>query len=80
MNAVFFLRNKSEAFKHFKIYKEIVETEMDLKIKCLRLDNGGEFTSKEFMDFCGELGIKRQFSTTKTPQQNRVVERKNIIV
>jgi transposase InsO family protein len=77
MTVVFFLRKKSEAFKHFKIYKEMVETEMDLKIKCLRSDNGGEFTSKEFMDFCGEHGIKRQFSAARTPQQNGVVERKN---
>jgi transposase InsO family protein len=80
MTAVFFLRKKSEAFKHFKIYKEMVETEMDLKIKCLRSDNGGEFTSKEFMDLCGEHGIKRQFSAARTPQQNGVVERKNKIV
>jgi hypothetical protein len=37
----------------------MVETEMDLKFKCLRSENGGEFTSKEFMDFYGENGIKR---------------------
>jgi transposase InsO family protein len=43
----------------------------------LRLDNGGEFTSKEFIDLCSEHGIKRQFSTAMTPQQNGVVERKN---
>jgi hypothetical protein len=77
MIVVFFLRKKSEAFKHFKIYKEMVETEMDLKIKCLRSENGGEFTSKEFMDLFGEHGIKRQFSAARTPQQNGVVERKN---
>jgi hypothetical protein len=80
MTAVFFLRKKSEAFKHFKIYKEMVETETDSKIKCLRSDNGGEFTSKEFMDFCSEHGIKRQLSVARTPQQNGVVERKNKIV
>jgi transposase InsO family protein len=50
---------------------------MDLKIKCLRSNNGGEFTSKEFMDFCGEHGIKRHFSVAETHQQNGVVERKN---
>jgi hypothetical protein len=46
MVAVFFLRNKSEDFENFKVYKEMVENEMDSKIKCLRFDNGGEFTSK----------------------------------
>jgi hypothetical protein len=46
MTAVFFLKNKSEAFENFKIYKEMVENEMDSRIKCLRSDNGGEFTSK----------------------------------
>jgi hypothetical protein len=32
------------------------------------------------MEFYNEHGIKRQFSVSKTPQQNGVVERKNIIV
>ena len=31
MTAVCFLKNKSEAFENFKIYKEMVENEMDLK-------------------------------------------------
>jgi hypothetical protein len=35
MNAVFFLRNKLEAFEKFKLYKEMIENEMDSKIKCL---------------------------------------------
>jgi hypothetical protein len=68
MTVVFFLKNKSESFEKFKIYKEMVENEMDLKIKFLRFDNGGEFTSKEFMDYCSSHGIKRQFSIAKTPQ------------
>jgi hypothetical protein len=40
MTAVFFLRNKSEAFENFKVYKEMVENEMDSKLKCLRSNNG----------------------------------------
>jgi transposase InsO family protein len=55
----------------------MVENETELKIKCLRSENGGEFTSKEFMDFCSEHGIKRKFSVARTPQQNGVVKRKN---
>jgi hypothetical protein len=76
MTAVCFLKNKSEAFENFKIYKEMVENEMDSRIKCLRSDNGGEFTSKELMDYCSSHGIKRQFFVARTPQQNGVVERK----
>jgi hypothetical protein len=80
MTAVFFLKNKSKAFENFKIYKEMVENEMDSRIKCLRSDNGGEFTSKEFMNYCNNHGIKRQSSVARTPQQNGVVERKNMTV
>jgi hypothetical protein len=68
MTAVFFLKNKSEAFENFKICKEMVENEMDSKIKCLRYYNGGEFTSKKFMEYYNNHGIKRQFSIARTPQ------------
>jgi transposase InsO family protein len=44
----------------------------------LRYNNGGEFASKEFMDFYNEHGIKRLFSTAMTPHQHGVVERKNV--
>jgi transposase InsO family protein len=50
---------------------------MDLKIKCLRLDRGGEFTSDEFNSYYEKHGIKRWFSIARTPQQNIVVERMN---
>jgi transposase InsO family protein len=55
----------------------MVENEMDSRIKRLRYDNGGEFTSKEYIDYCRNHGIKRQFIIARTPQQNGVVERKN---
>jgi transposase InsO family protein len=43
---------------------------MDLKIKCLRLDRGGEFTSNKFNNYCEKHGIKRQFAIARTPHQN----------
>jgi hypothetical protein len=58
----------------------LVENEMDSKIKCLRSDNGEDFTSKEFMDYCSKHVIKRKFFVTRTPQQNGVVEKKNSTV
>ena len=77
MTWVYFLKEKSEAVEKFKAFKTYVENETDLKIKCLRSDNGGEFNSKEFNKFCEDHGIKRQYSAPRTPQQNGFVERKN---
>ena len=77
MTWVYFLKEKYEAFRKFKVFKNLVENEKEEKIKCLRSDNGGEFTSNEFDLFYEENGIKRQFSATGTPQQNGMAERKN---
>ena len=68
MTWVCLLKKKSKAFGCFKTFKEQVENETELKIKCLRSDNGGEFTSKELNHYCEENGIKRQFSVARTPQ------------
>ena len=67
MTWVCFLNKKSEIFECFKIFKEMVESETDLKIKKLRLDDGGEFTSNEFWNYCVEHGKKRKFSAARTP-------------
>ena len=71
------MKHKDESFKKFKAFKALAENESGHKIKCLRSDRGGEFTSNEFFDFCEEHGIRREFSTARTPQQNGVVERMN---
>lgn len=70
------MKHKDKAFEKFKSFKALVENELDYRIKCLRSDRGGEFTSNEFFDFCEEHGIRREFSTART-QQNGVVERMN---
>lgn len=46
----------------------------------LRLDRGGEYDSKEFHAFCKQHGIRRQFTTRYTLQQNGVAERKNMTI
>nr|GEX68536.1 hypothetical protein [Tanacetum cinerariifolium] len=49
----------------------------ELRAKIIRCDNRGEFKNKEMNDFCSRKGIKREFSNARTPQQNRVAERRN---
>lgn len=45
MTWVTFFREKYEAFKIFKVLKSMLENQIYAKIKCLRSDRGGEFTS-----------------------------------
>ncbi|KAF8690661.1 hypothetical protein HU200_041034 [Digitaria exilis] len=59
---------KSDAFA-------VVESGRRLRV--LRTDNGGGFTSVTFETYCAERGIKRQHTAPYTPQQNGVVERRN---
>ena len=46
-------------------------------MKCLRSDNGGEYTSNEFKSYCSEKGIRHEKTVPCTPQQNGVAERMN---
>ncbi|KAI5324312.1 hypothetical protein L3X38_033385 [Prunus dulcis] len=74
---VYFLRYKSDALNNFRKFKSMVELQSGYKVKCVRSDRGGEFSSSEFNKLCEDAGIQRQFSMAYTPQQNGVVERKN---
>jgi transposase InsO family protein len=48
-----------------------------LRIEIIRSDNGMEFKNSQIEGFLEEEGIKHEFSSPYTPQQNGVVERKN---
>jgi transposase InsO family protein len=56
----------------------MVGNETREKVVSLRTDNGGEFTSTKFNDYCRNNEIKRQLTYSYTPQQNGVTERMNI--
>jgi transposase InsO family protein len=47
-------------------------------VKKIRSDNGSEFKNLQVEEYLKEAGIKHEFSTPYTPQQNGVVERKNM--
>ncbi|GJX61084.1 retrovirus-related pol polyprotein from transposon TNT 1-94, partial [Tanacetum coccineum] len=74
---VYFLKNKSEVFNTFKKWKAAVENETNLRVKCLKSDNGGEYSSREFIEYCAENGIRMLKTVPETPQQNGVAERMN---
>ena len=51
-----------------------------IPLKELGVIGGENLTIQFFFEFCHSLGIKHEFSTPRTPQQNRVVERKNCVL
>jgi transposase InsO family protein len=55
----------------------LVENETEKMLKCLRSDNGGEYCSKEFDDYCSYHEIRREKTIPGTPQENGVLERMN---
>nr|GEZ74159.1 putative ribonuclease H-like domain-containing protein [Tanacetum cinerariifolium] len=55
-----------------------LENLLSLKVKVIRCDNGTEFKNSNLNQLCGLKGIKREFSVTRTPQQNGIAERKNM--
>ena len=74
---VYVMKHKSETFQKFKEWKAMVEKSTGLKIKRLRTDNGGEYTSNEFEEYLKAEGIQHKTTIPKTPEQNGVAERMN---
>ena len=54
-----------------------MENQIGKKIRVLRIENGGEYTSNEFMEYCSAEGIKKEHTVPHTPQQNGVAKWKN---
>jgi transposase InsO family protein len=74
---VFFLQDKSQTQETLRGFLRRAQNEFSLRIKKIRSDNGMEFKNSQIEGFLQEEGIKHEFSSPYTPQQNGVVERKN---
>ena len=68
------MKTKSEVQNILTVFYNLVETQFETKIKCVRSDNGLEF---KMTNFFNSKGIMHQVSCVETPQQNSIVERKH---
>ena len=73
----YILKRKNEVFEYFLEWKSIVERATSSKVKTLRSDNGGEYISNEFIEYCRKEGIRHEYTVPKTPEQNGVAQRMN---
>ena len=71
------IRTKDRVFLTFTDWLAMVENQTSRKLKCLRIDNGGDFKSKEFVKFSRERGIRREYTAPYSLEQNGIAERMN---
>lgn len=74
---IYFLKCKSEAFKCFKHFVSFAKRETSEKFKKICTDNGGEYSSKEWSEYCVTSGIRHSMGPPHSPQLNGVAERYN---
>ncbi|KAM1663096.1 hypothetical protein ACFXTN_038807 [Malus domestica] len=83
---LFFISEKSQVLKCFKIFKLEVEKQLNKQIKIVRSDRGGEYFGRytevgqqkgHFALFLQQEGIVGQYTTPGTLSQNGVAERRN---
>jgi transposase InsO family protein len=75
---VFFLQEKSQTQETLKKFLRRAQNKFGLRIKKIRSNNETEFKNSQIEGFLEEEGIKHEFSSPYTPQQNDFMERKNI--
>jgi transposase InsO family protein len=75
--AIKFLKHKLETLLKLEEFALWAENQTGKKIKRLIFNNGGEFKSIFFEEFCREKGIIQHFAPAYTPQNNGMAEHSN---
>ena len=68
------LKRKDEVFPKFLEWKSMIENSTDLKLKCLRTDNGGDYLSSKFTEYL-KSDVRHELTVPNNPEQNGVAER-----
>jgi hypothetical protein len=74
---IYFIKQKNEVFRFFRIYVARMNIETGQRISTLRSDNGGEYVSNDFKAYLEEKGIRHETCAPHTPEQDGVSERSN---
>ncbi|GJU08948.1 putative ribonuclease H-like domain-containing protein [Tanacetum coccineum] len=69
--------SKMQTSDESKLWHRRLENQHIIGLKSFRSDNGMKFKNRNMLEFCGNNGIKQEYSNDRTPQQNGVAERMN---
>nr|GEX51532.1 hypothetical protein [Tanacetum cinerariifolium] len=72
-----FLRSKNETPDFIIKFLKMIQVRLSVPDRRIRTDNGTEFVNQTLHDYYEEVGISHETSVACSPQQNRVVERRN---
>ncbi|GKE06603.1 putative ribonuclease H-like domain-containing protein, partial [Tanacetum coccineum] len=75
---VFFLATKDETSGILQNFIRQIENQLNHRVKIIRSDNGTEFKNRNMLEFCGNKGIKQEYSNARTPQQNEFAKNKQV--
>ncbi|KAL8125156.1 hypothetical protein AgCh_012724 [Apium graveolens] len=75
---VYFLHKKNETTSTLTDHVRQLDKLVKDSVKIIRSDNSTEFKNSIMEEFCKEHEIKQEFFAPGTPQQNGVVEKKNM--
>lgn len=75
---MYLLKHKSDSFATLKSFCAYAEYQFDRKVRIVRSDNALEFRDRECIVLFTEKGIIHRTTYVDRPQQNSVVERKDI--
>ena len=73
----YLLKDKTETYQNIYNFICYVKNQFAVTIRCIRSDNGTEFTQGKCANLFSKEGIIHQKSAPYTPQQNGRVERKH---
>nr|GFC70397.1 retrovirus-related Pol polyprotein from transposon TNT 1-94 [Tanacetum cinerariifolium] len=75
---VHFLRSKDEAPAVIITFLKRITVLLQSPVIIIRIDNGTEFKNQVLKVYFDSVGISHQMSSVRTPQQNGVLERRNM--
>ncbi|GKA03811.1 retrovirus-related pol polyprotein from transposon TNT 1-94 [Tanacetum coccineum] len=72
-----FLASKDEAPDFIIKFLKMIQVRLNATVRNIRIDNGTEFVNQTLHSYYESVGISRETSVARSPQQNGVVERRN---
>ncbi len=75
-----FIKSRSDALPAMQAYISKVETQLNVRVKCVRSDNGGEFNSGTWKQFMLAMGIEHIKVPPDAHAQNGRVERVHLTI